>query len=365
VGQDVWNPIPGWAQTLHAIGPGDWHATANMPAENTAVVSFPNVGQQYDENKLAGFSSIYSSFTEDMHATSATSAWAAYDIWLNNWGNEVMIQHDFANNGPCTAMATATFGGSGGVPVQSRHLCTFGSELAWKLTGGNEQSGSVDILAMLTWLQHHGYLPQNSGLTDISYCFEICSTGGQPETSQSAGFRSAPQIDHGEARPTAGIGPDPSRLRLMDPVRQGSRRSCPRQRAPRRSVSLRRAGSAHRQRGSALPLTVRCHDGNGAVGPSAEVIRWQARIEGHQRQQKIRRGAGSDQRARGGIGMAPAPGSWQGTGWCDIITIRHRHNQVRVVHVHRLDTRLVHPQQARCQVIGAQVSHDHLSPSCA
>src|SRR5207248_1499999 len=49
VGQDVWNPIPGWAQTLHAIGPGDWHATATMPGGNTAVVSFPNVGQQYDE----------------------------------------------------------------------------------------------------------------------------------------------------------------------------------------------------------------------------------------------------------------------------------------------------------------------------
>ena len=162
------NPIPGWAQTLHAIGPRDWHATANMPAGNTAVVSFPNVGQQYDENKLAGSSSIYSSFTEDMHATSATSAWAAYDIWLNNWGNEVMIQNDFANNGPCTAVATATFGGSGGVPVQSWHLCTFGSELASKLTGGNEQSGSVDILALLTWLEHHGYLPQNSGLTELA-----------------------------------------------------------------------------------------------------------------------------------------------------------------------------------------------------
>jgi hypothetical protein len=68
VGQDVWNPIPGWAQTLHEIGPGDWHAIANRPTGNTAVMSFPDVGQQYDENKLAGFSSIYSSFTEDMPA---------------------------------------------------------------------------------------------------------------------------------------------------------------------------------------------------------------------------------------------------------------------------------------------------------
>lgn len=182
VGQDVWNPIPGFSQTLHATGPGNWYVTANMPAGNTAVVSFPNTGQQYYyTNTLAGFSSIYSSFTENMNPASGTSAWAAYDIWLNNWGNEVMIQHDFARNGPCPAVATATFGGSGGVPVQHWNLCKYGTELIWKLTGGNEQSGRVDILAMLTWLVNHGYLRQGSGLTDISYGFEICSTGGKPE----------------------------------------------------------------------------------------------------------------------------------------------------------------------------------------
>ena len=153
-----------------------------MPKDNTAVVSFPNTGTTYGETKLSGFSSIVSSFSENMNATGATSAWAAYDIWLNNWNNEVMIQHDFANNGPCDAAATATFGGSNGVPVQKWDLCTFGSELVWKLTGGNEQTGSVDVLAMLNWLADHGYFSRSSGLTDISYGWEICSTGSQNET---------------------------------------------------------------------------------------------------------------------------------------------------------------------------------------
>ena len=182
VGQDVWNPIPGWHQTLYATEPGNWYVTANMPAGNTAVVSFPNTGQPYNEVPLSGFSSIYSSFSENMHATGGTSAWAAYDLWFNHWGNEVMIQHDFANNGPCPAQATATFGGSGGVPVQNWNLCKYGSELIWKLTGGNEHSGTVDLLSMLTWLENHGYLPHNSTVTDFSYGFEICSTGGRPET---------------------------------------------------------------------------------------------------------------------------------------------------------------------------------------
>jgi hypothetical protein len=152
-------------------------------------VSFPNVGQQYYyTNTLAGFSSIYSSFTENMNQASGTSAEAAYDIWLNNWGNEVMIQHDIVNRGTCQAAATATFGGSGGVPVQSWNLCVYGSELIWQLTGTGEQSGRVDILAMLTWLENKGYLPKASGLTDISYGFEICSTGGRAETFAVSGF---------------------------------------------------------------------------------------------------------------------------------------------------------------------------------
>jgi hypothetical protein len=99
-----------------------------------------------------------------------------------------MIQHDFAGNGPCPTKATATFGGSGGVPSQSWQLCQYGTELIWKLQGGSEQSGTVDVLGMLTWLEGHGYLPSSSTLTDISYGWEICSTGGQPETFNLSKF---------------------------------------------------------------------------------------------------------------------------------------------------------------------------------
>jgi hypothetical protein len=194
----VWNEISGWQQTLYATSPGQWSVTANMPAGNTAVVSYPSVGANYGETTdvpepLSSFSSIYSSFTENMNATSQTSAWAAYDIWLGQGSssdstNEVMIQHDFANNGACTAVATATFGGSNGVPEQNWDLCQFGTELVWKLTGGNEQSGSVDILAMLTWLVNNGYLPSDAGLWSIGYGWEICSTGGVNENFQVSSF---------------------------------------------------------------------------------------------------------------------------------------------------------------------------------
>jgi hypothetical protein len=184
----VWSPISGWHQTLYATDPGNWHVTANMPAGNTAVVSFPNTGAAYGEQPLSKFSEIYSSFSENMNATAGTSAWAAYDLWFNNWDKEVMIQHDFAGNGPCTFVATQAFGGSGGVPVQTWGLCQYGDELIWKLTGGSEQKGSVDILSMITWLEKHGYLRSSSTITDLSYGFEICSTGGKDENFQVSSF---------------------------------------------------------------------------------------------------------------------------------------------------------------------------------
>jgi hypothetical protein len=190
IANDVWNPINGWSQTVHATSPGNWHVVANMPKGNTAVISYPSDGVTYDERPLSTFSSIISSFSENMHATSQTSAWAAYDIWLNNWNNEIMIQNDFANQGACDQAATATFGGSDGVPVQNWKLCDFGSELVWQLNGGktNEQTGSVDVLAMLNWLADHGYVPNNSNMTAIGYGWEICSTGGVDETFTNTGF---------------------------------------------------------------------------------------------------------------------------------------------------------------------------------
>lgn len=224
VGNNVWNPVPGWRQTLYATDPGNWQVTANILAGNTAVVSYPSIGANYGQitdlpTPLTNYSSIYSSFSETMNATAKTSAWAGYDIWLGAddcspaastcTSHEVMIQHDFANNGACTTLATAAFGGSGGVPVQLWHLCKYGSELIWKLGADeqhkvSEQSGSVDILSMLTWLVNHEYLPAGTGLWLIGYGWEICSTGGANENFLVNSYSITPT-------PSSSASPSPSR----------------------------------------------------------------------------------------------------------------------------------------------------------
>ena len=211
IGNNIWNGIPGASSTLTANNPGNWGVTANIPAGNTAVVSYPSVGAMYGNphfdlpTPLTSYSSITSSFSESMPATSATDAWAAYDIWLGPSNcdtgkskcpnNEVMIQHDFSagSNRQCPHVATATFGGSGGVPAHSWGLCVLGTELIWQIpVSASERSGSVDILAMLTWLVNHRYLQANAGLWTIGYGWEICSTGGANEKFHVSSYSITP-----------------------------------------------------------------------------------------------------------------------------------------------------------------------------
>ena len=196
VQNNIWNANSGTTQTLAANDPGSWSVVAHgQPAGFTGVQTYPDTQEIYTQSDntpdpLSGFSSITSSFTENMNAASGTSAEAAFDIWLGqnsstNYADEVMIWNDQANRGTCggaKVLANANFGGSNGVPRQNWTLCKWGSsELIWYLTRGNEQSGTVDVLSILTWLERHGDLPVNSGLNQIEYGFEICSTPG-PET---------------------------------------------------------------------------------------------------------------------------------------------------------------------------------------
>ena len=46
----------------------------------------------------------------------------------------------------------------------------------------DEQSGTVDILAVLHWLQSDEYVSSTADLGQIDFGWEICSTGGASET---------------------------------------------------------------------------------------------------------------------------------------------------------------------------------------
>jgi hypothetical protein len=208
VDQDVWNSASsdckGWSQTLSANSVEDFQIVANYPAGNTAVCTYPNVWPHDARGAVNSYSQTTSTFSESFPHNNATHAWGMFDLWFNNWANEVMIQYDFSKNAPCTTtpVTDKVFGGKNtGVPAQPWFLCTLTSPkangtyqtTAWKL-GPNEagkqseSSGSIDILAMIKYLERKGYLPANSTWTAISMGWEICSTGGRNETFTGNGF---------------------------------------------------------------------------------------------------------------------------------------------------------------------------------
>jgi hypothetical protein len=201
VDQDIWSSCKGSSQKILASSPENYQVVANYPAGNTAICSYPNVWPHDASGAVNGYSKITSSFSESFPHNAQTAAHAMYDLWFNNWSYEVMVQYDFSNDGACQGSwplvkTNVTFGGSNGVPTQAWHLCkgNGGQSLVWKLGANDgsqersESSGTVDILAMVKYLEKKDYIPANAKWTAISMGWEIASTGGKDETFAGSGF---------------------------------------------------------------------------------------------------------------------------------------------------------------------------------
>lgn len=191
VANDIWSePARPWSQTLYATSPGNWHVTARFPAD-TSVHSFPNTGQTQDwlpgterPAALSSWKSMVSRYSVTLSRAPGVVAEAGYDLWLDNWDYEVMIQAAFTGdkarprcdvNGD--VIARHTFYG------QAWNLCKFDHEIIWQpRTGVNRPSGTVHVKGMLRWLVQHHYLPARNTLTAISFGFEICGTSGRAAT---------------------------------------------------------------------------------------------------------------------------------------------------------------------------------------
>ena len=133
VQNDFWNeaaaPV-GSTQPMFVsgFGLGSWYTIDNFPAGETEIWTYPDsdpIYSGYADSNINDFQYIYSSYAENMEQylnPGTTDAEAAYDIWLNNYSNEVMIWVDQANRGGagyfgCNSTPAVTgmqFGGSNG-----------------------------------------------------------------------------------------------------------------------------------------------------------------------------------------------------------------------------------------------------------
>jgi hypothetical protein len=160
----------------------DWQVTSTQRAGNTAVLTYPSVQKNYPNRALSSFTSMTSSYAENMHAVAGTDAEAAYDIWINDLNKEVMFWVDNHGQTPAgSKVATVTLGGLTWNYYKTSGYYAF-------VLDHNAPAGTVDLLAGIKYLISRGDLSASDKLWQVNFGFEICSTAGAPQTFTVSNF---------------------------------------------------------------------------------------------------------------------------------------------------------------------------------
>ena len=177
------NPDPCGLETVWADSYRHWGIQTRQAAGNTAVLSYPDAQKVMtrsdgSDTPLSSFTKLKSTFSITMPSGPGMDDEAAYDDWLNSWKTEVMIWVDNQGQTPAGSIAAHP-------KVAGRHWALWATGTKGNdnntysfVAASNFTHGTVDTLAMLKWLAHHGWIPASSGVSDDEFGFEICSTGG-------------------------------------------------------------------------------------------------------------------------------------------------------------------------------------------
>lgn len=206
--QNCWGD-PNCQQTLSANSFGDYRVVANECCDGTvrtapqdqqltdnwcaSLGNWENLaggcGGNISEVPVSRLPRLTATYRESFPHNRQTIAQYAWDNWLNNdagFPNEVMIWVDI--NGRCNS---GSYGHPVGPPViiggQTWQPNEYGTgEFIWVLGGdancAQQASGTVDLLSLLKWMQANGFASPSATLAEVDAVWEICSTGGSPET---------------------------------------------------------------------------------------------------------------------------------------------------------------------------------------
>jgi hypothetical protein len=182
VNNDAWSGGHG-PQTINVCNQSSWYVVSNQPNLGGAVETYPDT--EYDiggrstngpgvnsTTPISGFGSITSTFAEQFPSAGGWDA--GYDLWLNNFGTEIMVWNQWAGAQvywPDQATITLTLDGIG------YKFYDNGGELMF-FRDTQVSSGSVDLLAAFNWLVSHGYVAASAVPTQLEYGVEICYTSG-------------------------------------------------------------------------------------------------------------------------------------------------------------------------------------------
>ena len=166
-------------ETLYACSYDSWYVVSNQAAGNTAVLTFPSVQENFsssDPPLVSSLSTLTSTFAETSPHVGDYEV--AYDLWLNNQGNELMIWVDTFGQTPAgsrVATGVSLGGETYDVWLGSGGYIAFKAETDFT-------SGTVNLLQFLDYATQQTWLPPGSTLGQINLGIEICSTDGQPAT---------------------------------------------------------------------------------------------------------------------------------------------------------------------------------------
>ncbi len=177
-------------ETVHVCDAGSWYVTSNLPANNTAVLTYISTQVNFSQVALSTFQSITSTFNEvsPHDATNVSTTFgdyeAAYDCFFgSNNENEIMVWVD--NNGQTPG---------GGWNAQKSNVVIGGTTFDVYFSGSttywvaqkNFTSGSVDLLSIFqyttTTLHNFDATKSTGSLSQIQFGWELCSTNGVAET---------------------------------------------------------------------------------------------------------------------------------------------------------------------------------------
>jgi hypothetical protein len=182
VNNNMWNSEAG-PQSIYVCTASSFYAISNQPnlaSDPGSVKTYPSVARNFDDPTISSFHTITSTFGESIPAEGNWDA--AYDIWTDDWNNEIMIWNQERNQGqvPPSGSVSATIDGQG------FHAWRDGTYVGIYMNTF-ESSGSVNILDVFKWLESEGWMKASDTLTAIGYGVEISVTPG-PETFQITNF---------------------------------------------------------------------------------------------------------------------------------------------------------------------------------
>lgn len=189
--QDAWNDNSSLeSQVLSANSMSQWQVTAKLASGNKAVLSYPDsqdtITDTSDQPVLfSDFSALTTSYTSALPSSpGATDDYeAAYDIWLgegdSNYSQELMIWTDNHGQRPAGNDTGKAWTGPDGTIYEI--WANSGNTTVTLVRQANANSGNVNLLSLVNWLQANGYLTTN-GINQVDYGFELCSTSGVSET---------------------------------------------------------------------------------------------------------------------------------------------------------------------------------------